>query len=395
MITRSPDARGTSPAPSPRNQGTGHQGTGQRLSRPTRRLGAVSLLGVGAGAAALAVLPAAPGLAATAAATPYTQTNLVSDIPGVARITDPHLVNPWGASEPPGGPLWVSDNGTAVSTLYTGAVGGSALKPVPLVVKVPGAVPTGQVFNGNSKAFIVHHGKQKGAALFLFAGLSGVISGWNPAVGAASATATSTQAQVGTTVKGAAYTGLALAGNHLYAADFAKGKVDEFGPRFKKIRSFGDAALPKGFAPFNTASIGGDIYVSFAKANPKTGREILGAGKGYVDVFSPSGKLLHRLIRRGALNAPWAIVTAPASFGTFSNDLLVGNFGNGHIDAYNPKTGKFLGALRNGDGNVIAIQGLWDLIPGDGAASNAQTLLFTAGIGHEAHGLLGTIAAGS
>jgi uncharacterized protein (TIGR03118 family) len=367
----------------------------QRSHTPGRRLWGAGVLAVGA-SAALAVLPATPGLAAAKAATPYTQTNLVSDIPGVARITDPSLVNPWGVSEFPKGPLWVSDNGADVSTLYTGAISGSPLTPVPLVVKIPGGAPTGQVFNGTT-GFVVHHGKQSGAALFIFASENGVISGWNPAVGAVGK-ATSTHAQRAVTVRNAVYKGLAIAGSRLFAANFHSGRVDVFNSKFHRVRSAGafrDRQVPHGYAPFNITKIGGHLYVSYAKQDPQRHDDVAGPGHGFIDVYSTGGKLLHRLVRRGALNSPWGMVIAPSSFGTFSNDLLVANFGSGALNAFDPATGKFLGPLKNADGNPIVVSGLWGLIRGDGAAGTPQTVFFTAGLAGESHGLLGTITPGS
>jgi uncharacterized protein (TIGR03118 family) len=376
----------------------------QRSKTSGRRLWQAGFLAVGS-SAALAVLPATSGLAATTgaakpasakAATPYAQTNLVSDIPGVARITDPNLVNPWGVSELPNGPLWVSDNGTNVSTLYTGALNGSPLTPVPLVVKIPGGAPTGQVFNG-TKGFVVRHGKQSGAALFIFASENGVIAGWNPTVGAVG-TATSTKAQVGVKVPNAVFKGLATMGGRLYATNFHSGQVDVFNSHFRRVFTAGgfrDPRIPHGFAPFNITSIGGNLYVSYAKQDAQRHDDVAGAGHGFIDVYSPKGMLLHRLVRRGALNSPWGMVIAPSSFGTFSNDLLVANFGDGALNAFDPATGAFLGPLKNGDGNPIVISGLWGLILGDGAAGTPQTVFFTAGLAAESHGLLGTITPGS
>ncbi len=376
----------------------------QRSNAPGRRRWQAGLLVVGS-SAALAVLPAASGLAATTAAatpaahkaaTPYAQTNLVSDIPGVARITDPNLVNPWGVSELPSGPLWVSDNGTDVSTLYTGDLNGSPLTPVPLVVKIPGGAPTGQVFNG-TKGFVVHHGKQSGASLFIFASEKGVIAGWNPTVGAVGM-APSTQAQRGVTVPNAVYKGLAIVGSRLFAANFHNGHVDVFNSKFHRIRTAGkfrDPRLPHGYAPFNIASIGGHLLVSYAKQDADHGDDVAGPGHGFIDVYSNHGMLLRRLVSRGALNSPWGMVIAPSSFGTFSNDLLVANFGNGALNAFDPATGAFLGPLKNADGNPIVISGLWGLIRGNGAAGTPQTVFFTAGLADESHGLLGTITPGS
>ncbi len=363
----------------------------QRSRGPARRLWGAGVLAVGA-CTALAVLPATPGVAAAKAATPYAQTNLVSDIPGVARITDPNLVNPWGVSEFPKGPLWVSDNGTDVSTLYTGAINGSPLTPVPLVVKIPGGAPTGQVFNP-TKGFVVHHGKQSGAALFIFATETGVIAGWNPDVGK-TGSGPSTHAQVGARVKNAVFKGLAIADGRLFAANFHSGRVVVFNSKFHRVRTHGrfrDRKLPRHYAPFNIAKIGGRLFVSYAKQDADRGDDVAGPGHGFIDVYSLHGRLLQRLVRHSALNSPWGMLIAPSKFGTFSSDLLVANFGNGALNAFNPATGKFLGPLKNADGNPIVISGLWGLIRGDGAAGTPRTVFFTAGLADESHGLLGTI----
>jgi uncharacterized protein (TIGR03118 family) len=369
--------------------------------RRGRRIGLAGLTAVGA-CTALTALTAAPGYAA---ATPppahrFTVTNLVSDIPSMAATTDPNLVNPWGASELPSGPLWVSDQGTGVSTLYTGDVGGSALTAVPLVVTIPSGGPTGQVFNGNFMTtpadFPVSAGTQSGPALFIFANLAGQISGWNPGVGAA-AGATATTAEVATSVPGASFTGLAISGATLYAADFGHGTVDVFSSAFQRVvtpGAFADHAIPAAFKPFNAQAVGGNIVVTYARPD-QTGRAGNRLGAGFVDVFSPHGVLLKRLIRGGVLDSPWGVVIAPSSFGAFSSDLLVGNFGDGFINAFNPRNGRFLGALRNAKGQLIHEDRLWSLILGDGAAATPQTLLFTAGIDNETHGLIGSIVPAS
>ncbi len=359
-----------------------------RSGKPGRRVRRTFLAAVGV-SAALAVLPAAPGIAGTSS-TPYTQTNLVSDIPGVARITDPNLVNPWGVAEFPGGPLWVADNNANVATLYTGDLAGSALTPVNLVVKTPGGAATGQIFNGTS-GFVVHNRTQKGSAKFIFSSENGVISGWAPNVGPGTP---STKAQRAVTVPHAVYKGLAIIGSHLYATNFHSGHVDVFNSRFHRVRvpgAFTDARIPHRYAPFGIASISGKLYVSYAKQNAQRHDDLSGPGRGFIDVYSPHGTLLKRLVRRGVLNSPWGLVVAPSAFGTFSNDLLVGNFGDGALNAFNPTTGAFLGALKNTDGNPIVIDDLWGLILGDGAAGTPQTLFFTAGIADEGHGLLGAI----
>jgi uncharacterized protein (TIGR03118 family) len=369
--------------------------------RRGRRIGLAGLTAAGA-SVALAALAAAPGYAAaTPASHRFTVTNLVSDEPGVAPVTDPNLVNPWGASELPGSPLWVSDQGTGVSTLYSGDVSGSALTAVPLVVSIPAGGPTGQVANDNFTTtpadFPVTAGTQSGPALFIFANLAGQISGWNPAVNAA-AGATSTTAEVAASVPGAAFTGLAIDGATLYAANFGQGAIDVFNSAFKQVvipGAFTDHAIPSAFKPFNAQTINGDIAVTYARPDPKTGKAENVIGAGFVDLFSPQGVLLKRLIRGGVLDSPWGLVIAPSSFGVFSNDLLVGNFGDGFINAFSPVTGRFLGALRNANGTLIHEDRLWSLILGDGTAATPQTLLFTAGIDNETHGLIGSIVPAS
>jgi uncharacterized protein (TIGR03118 family) len=317
----------------------------------------------------------------------------VSDIPGVARITDPNLLNPWGLSAGPATPLWVADNGTGVSTLYSGAVHGGIPMIAPLVVSIPGGAPTGTVFNPTD-GFIVGHGPAHAAARFLFDSEAGQITGWNPQVPPA------TQAQPILTTPNAIYKGLALAVTHrkgalLYAADFHGARIDVFDEHFDPAHlrpgAFTDGALPAGFAPFNVQELGGLIYVAYAKQDADAEDEVAGAGLGYVDVFTPGGRLIKRLVSQGALNAPWGMAIAPAGFGGLDGALLVGNFGDGAINAYDARTGASLGALRNEDGNPVRIDGLWGLRFGNGVFGTPRTLVFSAGIADEAHGLLGTI----
>jgi uncharacterized protein (TIGR03118 family) len=324
----------------------------------------------------------------------YRRVNLVSDVPGMAQITDPNLVNAWGMSAGPTTPLWVSDNGTDVSTLYAGGVGGMPFGIVPLVVSIPGGAPTGTVFNG-SDGFVVHSGSDSGPALFLFASESGMITGWNPAV---PAPAPSTAAQVAVSNPGAVYKGLALAnsehGMRLYAANFSAGTIDVFNSNFMPVHragAFVDHRLPNGYAPFNVQELDGRLYVAYAKQDADKVDDVPGRGHGFVDVFSPTGRLLRRLVSRGRLNSPWGLVIAPRDFGRFGHDLLVGNFGNGKIHAFDRRTGDLVGTLRNREHGQITIDGLWGLRFGNGVDASGHTLLFTAGPDDEAHGLLGTI----
>jgi uncharacterized protein (TIGR03118 family) len=321
----------------------------------------------------------------------FQQRNLISDIGGVARITDRNLVNPWGLAAGPSTPLWVADNGTDVSTVYSGAVGGSIPAIAPLVVSIPGGAPTGIVYNPTNW-FVVHAGQASGPARFIFDSEAGQITAWSPNV------PPPTQAQPEVTTPGAIYKGLAIAatkkGPQLYAADFHGAKIDVFDRQFTPVNhpgAFTDGALPAGYAPFNVQELGGRLYVAYAKQDADAEDEVAGPGLGFVDVFDTRGHLLKRLISQGALNAPWGLVLAPRHFGGFGGDLLVGNFGDGMINAYNPRTGHFDGQLANEDGNPIQIDGLWALRFGNGTFGTPDGLLFTAGIGDEAHGLLGEI----
>jgi uncharacterized protein (TIGR03118 family) len=342
---------------------------------------ALRSLGILAATAALML----SGVAAAQAhgnGTVYKKRNLVSDIEGVARITDPHLVNPWGLSAGPTTPLWVADNHSNVSTVYSGGVRGSVPMIVPLVVDITGGAPTGTVFNPTS-GFPVNGSPSK----FIFDSEAGTITAWNGG----------TVAQTVVPSSGAVYKGLAISTKGtpmLYAADFVGKKIDVFSSSFAPVTApggFVDPNLPAGYGPFNVQEIGGRIVVAYAEVDPQTGDEVAGEHKGFVDVFDTDGHLLRRLISGGALNAPWGLVLAPQHFGQFSGDLLVGNFGDGAINAYDPKTGQFDGTLTNKDGNPIKVNGLWALRFGNGVFGTPTTLIFSAGIADEDHGLLGEI----
>jgi uncharacterized protein (TIGR03118 family) len=339
------------------------------------------------------------------AARSYVQTNLVSDIPGLAAHTDPNLKNPWGTSVGPGSPIWVSDNHAGAATLYDGAGNPQALK-----VDIPappsagdGAVgaPTGQAFNTfdtTSPDFVITKNGSSGPAFFVFATEDGTIAGWNPGVDRAHAviavdrsTATDRTGDVG-----ANYKGLALvntpSGKFLYATSFRFGTVDVFDSHFNLVNSFTDPTIPAGFAPFGIHNIGGKLFVTFAKQGPGKNDDDARPGNGFVDVFAPNGDLLQRLVSGGRLDSPWAVTLAPPSFGAFGGDILVGNFGNGRINVYDPTSGEFQGELRRPGGGPVVIDGLWGLrfapaTPGAGP----NTLFFTAGLNHEADGLFGTL----
>jgi uncharacterized protein (TIGR03118 family) len=358
---------------------------------------------VAAGTLAAGALGAAPAGATTHST--YRQINLVSDQAGKANLTDTDLVNAWGlAASPgtnasPGSPLWVADNGSDKATLYAGASATSVSK-VPLVINVTGAAPTGQVFNSDASAFVVSdsHGNS-GSSLFLFDTENGTIDGWSPGVnpnGSNPSTVTEVARDNGAN---AVYKGLAIAkssvGTTLYATNFRSGRVEAYDSTFTPVELpgglFVDPKLPAGYGPFGIAVIRGKLYVSFAKQDATLHDDVAGRGNGFVDVFGRNGKFIQRLITRGALDSPWGMALAPASFGQFGGDLLVGNFGDGHINVYDPTTGRRLGQLRGSNGQPIVIDGLWGLMFGNGNAAGTGQLLFSAGPDGESHGLLGKI----
>ena len=350
-------------------------------TRPPARI-----LAVGAAAAAVVAATVTPTQAATSS---YTVKRIVTDSTG-ARTVDKSLVNPWGMSQGPHTPVWVSDNGSDVTTLYK--VGGTPSPKVPLTVTIPGGEPTGQVFNAGT-GFKINGPKGAKPALFIFDSEDGAISAWNMDHG--------TKAIRVKTLKSAVFKGLAIAKlsngtRRLYAADFHNNRVDVFGQSFRNITptgSFTDPHLPAGYAPFGIAHLRGRIFVSYALQDAQAHDDVKGAGHGFVDVYDYHGRFIRRLISRGALNSPWGMVVAPKTFGHFAGDLLVGQFGSGRIHAYNPSTGALLGSLRNSTGKVIVLPGLWGLLFGNGTSAPRSALMFTSGPGDEAHGRFGTITA--
>ena len=326
----------------------------------------------------------------------YQQTNLVSDIPGMAPVTDPNLVNPWGLVASNASPWWVSDNNSGKTTLYNGLG-----HIIPLVATIPApadsaagtfGTPTGVVFNSTT-GFVVSENGLSAPASFIFSTEDGTIAGWSGAVDRAHAILTVDRSKVGA---GAVYKGLAMgsttAGTFIYATNFRFGVVQMFNSNFKLVGSFTDHHLPRGYAPFGIQNINGNLYVTFALQDAARHDDIKGRGHGFVDVFNTTGKLLHRLISRDQLDSPWGLALAPTNYGAFSNALLVGNFGNGLIHAYNPTTGDFLGTLRNSSRDPLVIDGLWGLSFGNGTGSGGTNeLFFTAGPQGESHGLFGKI----
>jgi uncharacterized protein (TIGR03118 family) len=341
------------------------------------------------GGVAAAVLVGALAAPATAAAGGYTQENLVSDQPDVAQRTDPQLVNAWGMSRGPNTPVWVSDNGADVTTLYNGAVPGAPESPVAkvLTVAIPGGAPTGQVFN-DTTAF--HLPGTQTPARFIFAGESGNLSAW---AGGPAATA------VGHT-DGGVYKGLALDhsanGPMLLAANFHDARIDVFDGFFAPVAAAGmftDPTLPRGYAPFNVAEIRGQIFVTYAQQDADAMDDVAGHARGFVDVYSTAGAWVQRFATHGVLDSPWGMTIAPANFGQFSGDLLIGNFGDGRIHAFDPNTGEVVGQLRGTSGKPLVIDGLWGLMTGDAAAGGPDAVWFSAGPDGEAHGLVGVLRA--
>jgi uncharacterized protein (TIGR03118 family) len=320
----------------------------------------------------------------------FEQENLVSDVPGLAQNLDPNLVNPWGLTSSATSPFWVANNGTGTSTLYNGPG-----VPQGLVVTIPGilqgvdSVPTGAIFN-SAGAFPIGPGGQNAA--FLFSTEKGAIAAWHASLG-------TTAANMFVATDGAVYKGLALAGSgataHLYAPDFANGKIDVIDANFQKTTlagSFVDPILPSGYAPFNIQNLGGKLYVTYALRNGS--EDVPGPGNGFVDVFDLNGNFQQRLLSGGALNSPWGLAIAPADFGPFGGNLLVGNFGDGRINAYDLTNGAFLDTLKDENGDPIEIDGLWALKFGNGGnGGDPDDLYFTAGISDEEHGLFGEISA--
>jgi uncharacterized protein (TIGR03118 family) len=344
--------------------------------------------------AALAVLAVVLATAANGRrlANVYSVHPLVSDTTATAApANDAALVNAWGLSAGPTTPWWSANNGSNTSTLYSGT--GAKL---PLTVAVAGS-PTGTVFNGNANDFVVSQNGLSGSARFLFSTESGTILGWSPTVNG-------TTAIVAASADGAIYKGLAIAADRLYATDFHDGRVDVFDAAFKPVTTTGgfkDPNVAKGFAPFGIQAIGGNIFVTYAKQDDAAKDDVALPGQGYVDEFTTDGQLLGHVINSGKQNAPlnaaWGLAMAPADFGGFANDLLVGNFGNGRISAYAPKGTDWVykGQLRGADGTPITIDELWAIAFGNGAAAGpTNTLYFLSGPSKEQHGLFGSITTG-
>ena len=354
-----------------------------RLLSPRTRLAVPATLFAVSLAVAIPTLAAPPS---------YEIKNLVSDIAGADHL-DADLVNPWGVAFNPTGFVWVADNRTGKSTLYDGqGVKAGLIVTIPPRTGTGKGTPTGIVFNGTSDFRIVATpGAMPVVAPFLFVSEDGLVSAWAPPL---------TTAQPVGSNAASNYKGVAIAGNgvvnRLYAADFPGRKIDVYSAVFAPTTvpgGFADPSIPAGYGPFNIMNLQGNLYVTYAKFDDE-GDEVAGPSLGFVRVFDADGFLLKRLISRGQLNAPWGLAIAPAGFGRFSNRLLVGNFGDGMINAFDIANGHFVGSLRTAKGKPDGIEGLWGIAFGNGVRDQpTDTLFFAAGIEDEEHGLYGRIDA--
>jgi len=349
----------------------------------------------------------------------YVQTNLVSNVAGRAPVTDPNLQNAWGLVHSPTSPFWISNNAGGTSTLYSiDATGAAHIVPINApadFVAVPNAPsqsapgsPTGVMFNGSATDFLLAPGQH---AFFLFVTEDGTVQGWNPNVNVLSSVIKVDHSQKPTPANGAVYKGATIVDvngkRFILAANFRSAHIDVFDTNFAPVDldddAFNDDDIPNGFAPFNVQAIGPNVVVTYARQDAARHDPVGGTGFGFVDVFSPTGRLRAHLQHGPWFNAPWGAVLAPGDFGEFSHALLIGNFRGGTIAAFNPITGRFLGNVLNPDGSTLNIDGLWALEFGnsDGSrnaagllksnAGSALTLFFTAGPDGEKNGLFGTL----
>jgi len=323
----------------------------------------------------------------------YVITNLSSDGGVAASHTDSNLKNGWGIAFNPTGYAWIADNGTSKATIYDGS--GVLQQPV---VSIPDGIagpanPTGIVFNGGSN-FLISQNGQTATSLFIFSGEAGTISAWSPTVNFTTAI---TLFDGGST--GNVYKGLALANfnnaAYLYATDFHNRNIDVFDSNFNRVvlaGTFTDSSMPDGYSPFGIQAINNQIYVTYALRDSAAHDNINGAGFGFINVFDTGGNFIRRLVSNGPLNAPWGMALAPANFGEFSNALLVGNFGDGKINVFDPTTGNVRGTLIASDGRPLVIDGLWGLAFGnDLFGFSSGSLYFAAGPSNETNGLFGKI----
>ena len=320
----------------------------------------------------------------------FTATGLVTDdqTANPAQLTDPGLQNAWGIAYAPNGPFWVSANGAGTSPLYSVNPATQATAKQLLTISIPGGGVTGQVFNSTAS----FNGNR-----FLFVSENGSVSGWRPALGTTGLIKADIIAPASTDniYKGAAIGSVSSGQDYLYAANFRAGTIDVYkgtttAPAL--TGSFTDPSLPAGYAPFNVQNLNGSLYVTYALQDAAKKDDVAGLGFGFVDKYNLNGDLVGRVASGGTLNAPWGVATAPSSFGPMAGDLLVGNFGDGHINIYDPNTHAYLGQVLDASNKPLAVDGLWALSPGnDMSAGSSHLLYFTAGPNEEAHGLFGVL----
>jgi uncharacterized protein (TIGR03118 family) len=339
-------------------------------------------------AAGLVAAVAAPASAGGSGHNQFKVKNLVSDQRGVAQLRDPNLQNAWGLAAGPSTPIWVANNHTDSSTVYKGATPGNPIQGPLLTVPIDGGAPTGIVYNPTT-SFMVP--SAAAPATFIFDSEAGDITAWSSGDAGAHAVIMGSNGD-------ADYKGLALAKAHgkayLYATAFGHNAVDVYDGSFQLQHwagAFVDPNLPKNYSPFGIDLIGRELYVSYALHVPGDDDDTAGPHHGFIDVYGTDGMLHRRLVTRGALDSPWGMTIATQHFGCFAGALLVGNFGDGMIHAYDPHSGKFLGTLQDDHGHAIHIDGLWALEFGNGITGTHNTLLFSAGPDDEAHGLFGSI----
>ena len=357
----------------------------------------LTMLGAGAVSAALVVSSPLAASAHDRSPAPHrahgiVQDNLFSNRSGMAAHTDAKVLNPWGLSDGPDSSVWVSEQGSSTSTVIRGGVKGDPqIHEVAPAINIPGAMgATGQVFN-DTKGFVVP--TTKDPARFIFAGVSGNISAWNEDLKDTAVEASHPA--------GASYTGLALiharSGPELAAADAKNNTIDLYDSHFRKIstgRKFHDSKLPSDASVFNIAEVGGSVFVAYSKGDPYAPPTTGGSKDlGWVDQYRTDGSLVRRFATGGALDNPWAVTLAPRGFGQFAGKLLIGNFSNGRINAYDPRTGHLVGALKDTKGKTISIDGLWGLIPGSTNAGGTNKIFFSAGPNMLQDGLIGTLSA--
>ncbi|MFE4957404.1 TIGR03118 family protein [Streptomyces sp. NPDC056653] len=393
------------------------QASARRPHPSLRRLTTVALA-LGTLGALVAAAPPAAGDAPRKADHGFRERDLVSDIPGRAEKTDPNLVNPWGLARTPAGKIFVSDNGSDKATTYSGARDNQPVNIRPRVVSIPeGGAPTGVVRNDTDAFRFTDSGSGKsGVARFLFAGEDGDVFAFNPDVNPTNAVRVAHEDSDDET---AVFKGLTLVPGEkehgkdkghgedckkgdkrhkprLLVANFRDARIDSFDTKFHLLPPddrFQDPNIESGFAPFDVKLIGDKVFVTYAKQDDDKEDDVAGPGNGFIDVFSTEGRLLKRFASHGVLNSPWGLETAPEKFGKFSGDLLVGNFGDGKINAFDLRTGRFEGTLRHRNRKPIVIPGLWGLQRGTDKSGGRDSVWFAAGINGENNGLLGTLRA--